>query len=164
MSKTPEVCRGKEMTGTKHRKIVMVTGLALVFFIAGCAADRGRVVGQSPWGKRVTIEKLMDDYAKYDVYYSGVKPTVAETVLFCPKEGDTKITPDKWWIKVKDQAELKIIVKWMNTITNHHKTLPTVQLVLGPNSKLFGYVYSYNFPIETRVVNESNLIVYAPLN
>ena len=164
MSKTHEVCRGKEMTTTNYRKILIVTGVFLTFFVAGCAADRGRVVGQSLWGERVTIEKLMDDYPKYDVYYSGVKPTVAATVLFCPKEGDTKITPDKWWIKVKDQAELKTIVRWMNTITYYHKTLPTVQLVLGPNSKLFGYVYSYNFPIETRVVSEKDLMVYAPLN
>ena len=155
------------MTSNRRYKIMLVTGVAFVFFIAGCASEgkgRGKIVGQSFRGERVTIEQLTADFEKYDVYYSGVKPTVAESVLFCPKEGDTKITPDKWWIKVKEQAELKNIVKWMNTITYYHKTLPTVQLVLGPNSRLFGYVYSYNFQIETRVVSETELIVYAPIN
>ena len=155
------------MTGTEYKKIMMVTGIVVTFFIAGCAGEaikRGRVVAQSPWGEKVTIEKLTEDFSKYDVYYSGVKPTVAESVLFCPREGDTKITPDKWWIKVKDPGELKNIVKWMNMITYYHKTLPAVQLVLGPNSSLFGYAYTYNIPIETRVVSETDLMVYAPVN
>jgi hypothetical protein len=148
-------------------KIVLVTGMAFVLFIAGCASERegrGRIVRQSFRGEKVTIEQLTEDFAKYDVYYSGVKPTVAESVLFCPKEGDTKITPDKWWIKVKEQAELKNIVKWMNTITYYHKTVPNVLSVLGPNSRLFGFVYCYNIPIETRVVSETDLMVYAPVN
>jgi hypothetical protein len=155
------------MTGTKKRKIMIVPGMVLVFMVVGCAGEltnRGRIVAQSLRGEKVTIEKLTEDFAKYDVYYSGVKPTVAESVLFCPKEGDTKITPDKWWIKVKDQAELKNIAKWMNTITYYHKTLPAVQLVMGPNSRLFGYVYSYNFQIDSRVVSDTELIVYAPMN
>ncbi len=155
------------MTADRGYKIVLVTGMALIFFIAGCASERegrGRIIGQSFRGEKVTIEQLTEDFAKYDVYYSGVKPTVAESVLFCPKKGDTKITPDKWWIKVKDQDELKNIVKWMNTITYYHKTLPNVLLVLGPKSILFGYVYSYNIPIETRVASETDLIVYAPVN
>ncbi len=155
------------MTWDRRYKIMLATGMALVFYIAGCASERegrGRIIGQSSRGEEVTIEQLTEDFAKYDVYYSGVKPTVAESVLFCPKEGDTKITPDKWWIKVKDQAELKDIVKWMNTITYYHKTLPTVQLVLGPKSILFGYVYSYDFQIATTVISETDLIVYAPVN
>ena len=155
------------MTADRRYKIMLVKGMALVFFIAGCASEEkgiGRIVGQTFREEKVTIDRLTEDFAKYDVYYSGVKPTVAESVLFCPKEGDTKITPDKWWIKVKEQAELKNIVNWMNTITYYHKTLPTVQLVLGPKSREFGYVYSYNFQIKTRVVSETDLIVYAPVN
>jgi hypothetical protein len=155
------------MTADRAYKIMLVTGIAFVLFIAGCASEekaRGKIVGQAFRGKKVTIIQLTEDFAKYDVYYSGVKPTVVDSVLFCPKEGETKITPDKWWIKVKEQAELKNLVKWMNTITHYHKNLPTVQLVLGPNSRLFGYVYSYNFQIDTRVVSEKDLIVYSPLN
>ena len=155
------------MTADIRYRILLVTSMALVFFIAGCASEgkgRGRIIGESSRGEKVTIEQLTEDFAKYDVYYSGVKPTAADSVLFCPKEGDTKITPDKWWIKVKDQAELKNIVKWMNRITYYHKNLPTVQLVLGPKSRLFGYVYSYDFQIETRLISETDLIVYAPVN
>jgi hypothetical protein len=158
---------GIGMTWDRIYRIMLVTGMALVFFMVGCASGRegrGRIIGQSSRGEKVTIERLTEDFAKYDVYYSGVKPTVAESVLFCPKEGDTKITPDKWWIKVKEQAELKNIVKWMNTITYYHKTVPNVLSVLGPNSRLFGFVYCYNIPIETRVVSETDLIVYAPVN
>ena len=155
------------MTCAEYKKRMIVTGIVVTFFIAGCGGglgNRGKVVAQPLGGKKETIEKLIEDYTKYDVYYSGIQPTVVATVLFCPKEGNFKITPDKWWVKVKDQAELKTIVRWMNTITYYHKTLPTVQLVLGPNSRLFGYVYSYNFPIETRVLSETDLMVYAPIN
>ena len=154
------------MMGTKKQMIMMVAGIALVFFLAGCASkggDRGRVVAQSQRGERVTLEKLTEDFAKYDVYYSGVKPARAISVLFCPKDGDTTITPDKWWRGVGDQATLSKIISWMHANTDY-VVRATVQLVMGPNSRLFGYVYSFGFQIRTRVVSETELIVYAPMN
>ena len=154
------------MTGTKKQRIMMVTGMVLVFLIAGGVSEgrsRGGVVAQSSRGERVTLEKLTEDFAKYDVYYSGVKPSRAVSVLFCPKDGDTTIKPDRWWDKVRDQASLSNITSWMHANTGYG-TRATVQLVMGPNSRLFGYVYSFNFQIRTRVVSETELIVYAPMN
>ncbi len=154
------------MIGTKKQRIMIATGMVLVFLIAGGVSEgqgRGGVVAQSPRGERVTLEKLTEDFAKYDVYYAGVKPSRAVSVLFCPKDGDTTIKPDRWWEKVRDQASLSNIVSWMHANTAH-TTRPTVQFVMGPNSRLFGYVYSFNFQIRTRVKSETELIVYAPVN
>jgi len=152
------------MSAKKHIGMIIV-GIVLVYFIAGCVGkggDRGRVVAQSPKGELVTIQTLTDDFAKYTVYYSGTKPADAVTVLFCPKDNDITITPDRWWIKVGDQASLSNIVSWMqNRATT---TRPSVQLVMGPNSQVFGYVYSFNFQIRTRVVSDKEMIVYAPVN
>lgn len=158
------------MTGIKTQNIMIVAGIGLVFFIAGCVSEgrsRGRIVAQAPIGDQVTIEKLTEDFEKYDVYYSGTKPSEAVSVLFCPKDGDTRITPDRWWRIVKDQADLKNIVSWMN-IGIYHVSWPSVLYVLGPNSRLFGYVYmdiyTIDFQIRTRVASERDLIVYAPVN
>lgn len=158
--------KGKEMTGIKNQHIMIVTGMVLVILIAGCMSEvrnRGNVVAQPLRGEHVTVERLIEDFAKYDVYYSGTKPSKAVSILFCPKDGDTMITPDRWWEKVKDQAALKNIVSWMNTET-YHLPWPSVLFVVGPDSRLFGYIYSFNFQIRTRVASETNLIVYAPVN
>ena len=152
--------------GTKKKMIMMVIGMVLVFFLLGCVSkggDRGRVVAQPARGERVTIQQLTEDFPKYDVYYSGRKPSMAVSVLFCPKESDTTITPDRWWRGVGDQAALSNMVSWMH-VNISYVTIPTVQLVKGPNSRLFGYVYSFNLQIRTRVASETELIVYAPVN
>ena len=144
---------------------MMATGMLLVFLIAGCVSEgqgRGRVVAQSSRGERVTLEKLTEDFAKYDVYYSGTKPSVAVSVLFCPKDGDKTIKQDRWWRKVNDQAALSNIVSWMRT--RNAASLPSVQLVMGPNSQVFGYVYSFDLQIKTKVASDTELIVYAPVN
>ena len=144
---------------------MIVTGMVLVFLIVGCVSkggDRGRIVAQSPKGEQITIQQLTDDFAKYKVYYAGTKPADAVTVLFGPKDNDKTITPDKWWNKVGDQASLSNITSWMQT--RNAASLPFVQFVMGPNSQVFGYVYSFSFQIRTRVVSDKEMIVYAPVN
>ena len=157
---------------------IMVAGMVLVFFLLGCASkgvDQGRVVAQSGKGERVTIQQLTEDFTKYDVYYSGIKPTRAVSVLFCPKGGDTTLTPDRWWKDVGDQASLTNIVSWMqdrmalsNIFPLKHaentESRPSVLSILGPGSQLFGYTYSYSMQITTRVASETELIIYAPVN
>lgn len=167
---THEIWKGKEMTSIKKQNFLIVTGMVLVFFIAGCASE-GRnlaiIVAQAPKGEQVTIEKLIEDFGKYEVYYSGTKPSTAVSVLFCPKDADTMIRPDRWWIKVNDQVALKDIVSWMNSRI-YRLSWPHVQYVMGPNNRLFGYMYmddvSFYPQIKTRVTSERELIVYAPLN
>ena len=152
--------------GTKKQIIMTVTVVVLTYILTGCVSkggDRGRVVAQPAGGKQVTIQQLKEDFPKYDVYYSGVKPSRAVTILFCPKDGDTTLTPDRWWRGLGDQAALSNTVSWMRANAEYIQK-PTVQLVTGPNARLFGYVYSFNFVIETRVVSETELIIYAPVN
>ena len=153
------------MTGTKKHIGMIVVGMVLVFFIAGGVSQgraRGKIVAQSSKGERVTIQTLTDDFAKYNVYYAGTKPADAVTILFCPKDKDKKITPDRWWNKVGNQASLSNSVSWMQT--RNAASRPSVQLVMGPNSQVFGYVYSFNIQIRTRVVSDKEMIVYAPVN
>ena len=153
------------MTGAKRNIGMIVTGMVLVFFITVCVSEgraRGRIVAQSRKGEQVSIQQLTDDFAKYKVYYAGTKPADAVTVLFCPKDNDKTITPDRWWNKVGDQASLSNSVSWMQT--RNAASRPSVQLVMGPNSQVFGYVYSFSFQIRMRVVNDKEMIVYAPVN
>lgn len=153
------------MKGAKKHIVMIVTGMVMVFFIAGGVSQgraRGKIVAQSSKGERVTIQTLTDDFAKYNVYYAGTKPADAVTVLFSPKDNDKTITPDRWWNKVGNQASLSNIVSWMQT--RNAASRPSVQFVMGPNSQVFGYVYSFSFQIRTRVVNDKEMIVYAPVN
>ena len=152
--------------GNEKQMLKMVIAMVLLFLLSGCVSkggDRGRVVAQPAGGEKVTIQQLTENFPKYDVYYSGRKPSRAVTVLFWPKDGDTTLTPDRWWRALGDQAALSSTVSWMRA-NAEYIVRPTVQLVIGPNSRLFGYVYSFNFVIETRVVSETELIIYAPVN
>jgi hypothetical protein len=153
------------MTGVKKNVGMSVACIVLLFFIAGCVSEggkRGRVTAQPRGGAQVTIQQLTDDFAKYKVYYSGVKPADAVSLLFCPKDSDTTLTPDRWWNKVADQASLSDIVSWMQTKENLVNL--SVQSVMGPNSQVFGYVYTVNYNTRVQVVNDKEMTVFAPVN
>ena len=153
------------MTGTKKNIGMSVVGIVLVFFIAGCVSNkdaRGRVIAQPRGGERISIQQMTDDFAKYKVYYAGIKPAEAVSVLFIPKDSDTTLTPDRWWNIVNDQESLSTIVKWILARGDVH--LPTVQLIMGPNSQMFGYIYTYNIFTKLKVVNDKEMIVYAQVN
>jgi len=153
------------MTGTKKNIGMSIAGIVLVFFIAGCVSNkdaRGRVIAQPRGGEQVSIQQLTDDFAKYKVYYAGVKPADAVSVLFIPKDSDKTLTPDRWWNIVNDQKTLSGTVSWIQSRADVH--LPTVQLIMGPNSQLFGYIYTYNIFTKLKVVNDKEMIVYAQVN
>ena len=51
------------MTCAEYKKRMIVTGIVVTFFIAGCGGglgNRGKVVAQPLGGKKETIEKLID--------------------------------------------------------------------------------------------------------
>ena len=153
------------MTSISKYLSMIVTGILLVYFVAGCVGEggnRGIIVAQTRIGEQITFQQLQDDFAKYKVYYSGTKPADAVAVLFCPKESDTTLAPDRWWNPVPDQSSLSNINSWMRSRDN--RNIPKVQLVMGPNSQVFGYVYSYLIQIKTRVVSDKEMNIYAPVN
>ena len=152
------------MKGTQKRISMIVTGMVLLFFIAGCVSkkdERGRSVAQPRKAAQVTIQQLQDDFAKYKVYYAGIKPVEAIGVLFCPKDSDRTLTPDRWWTPVKDQEYLANIVSWMEIKWQVH--IPIVQDIMGPNSQLFGYIYTFNINTKLKVLSENEILVYAPV-
>jgi hypothetical protein len=153
------------MTGTKKNIGMSVAGIVLVFFIAGCVSEggnRGKVTAQPRGGEQVSIQQLTDGFVKYKVYYSGTKPADAVSVLFCPKDTDKTLSPDRWWNIVEDQKALSNIVSWMRTRENLANL--SVQFVMGPNSQVFGYVYTFNYNTRVQVVSDKEMIVYAPVH
>jgi len=154
------------MTGTKKHIGMIVAGTVLVFFITVCVSEgkraRGRVIAQPRKGEQVTLQQLTDDFEKYKVYYAGEKPAVAVAVLFCPEGKDVKLTPDRWWEIVADQEALSNVTSWMQSRADRHR--PTVQLITGPNSQVFGYVYTWNINTRLKVVSDKEILVYAPIN
>ena len=152
------------MTGIIKYFGLLLTTIVLVFFTAGCVSkkdDRGRVKAQPRGGEQITIQKLTDDFAKYNVYYSGIKPALAVGILFDPKDGDKTLNPDRWWTPLEDQESLSSTVRWMRAHADRH--IPTVQLIMGPNSQLFGYIYTWNINTKFKVVSDKEILVYAPV-
>ena len=152
------------MTGIKKYIRMIVTGMVLVFFIAGCVSDkdkRGRTIAQPRKGERVTLQQLQADFAKYDVYYAGIKPVLAVGVLFIPKDSDTTLTPDRWWNIVNDREYLSDVVSWMQSRRDIH--IPRVQLIMGPNSQVFGYIYTWNMNTKLKVLSDNEILVYSPV-
>jgi hypothetical protein len=141
-----------------HRYVGGVLFGLLLFSVSGCAWQQnyGKLRLQ-PYGKdRLTIENLLDNWTGYHIYYAGLEVYRPSALMFDPKEGERKLVPHEWWIKVEDKKTLIEIVDWLN-FDKHFE--PLIWRILGPNDAFFGYVYTAWTHVLIRVIDEKTLWV-----
>jgi len=129
------------MKMTAKRVFILFLFMGLMFAGACSSVGRyGKLNVEPRTGGGVTLEKLVQNWKDYDVHYAGVSLDQAAALLFDPKSDGRRVEPHEWWSKVEDQETLKEIVAWMNLNQPYEK--PTLYQVLGPDGRLFGYLYT----------------------
>lgn len=128
----------------------------LVILAIGCATgSMGRLVSQQEDKNKVTIDELIQNWENFHIYHGsrdGVRPSA---LMFDPKDSGTALSGDSWR-RIKDKTDLKNRVV---TIQNQHQNLQ-VELILGPEDKVFGFMYSPGgLHIPIRVVDADTLYV-----
>ena len=145
---------------SRHR-FLFIFLIALILY--GCSISQKnsgklRMIHKSQ--NDVTIQNLIDKWDDYNIYYSdiydGYHPLAALGIMFDPKNNETTLVGDRWK-KVKDQKDLIEMTKWIYSNTQYE---PWLNEILGPDGRLYGYLYySYGF-VTLKVVDDKTMYVF----
>ena len=145
---------------TKH---IFLGVILTAFVVSGCAAwlqNFGKLKRIPEGPNQMTIQKLIDNWNDYDVYYSdqysGMSARSPLGIMFDPKDNDTRLTGDLWK-KVSDQKTLIEMTRWIYPTTQYE---PWLNEILGPDGRLYGYLY-YSFGFATlKQTGENEMYVF----
>ncbi len=141
-------------SGKHHFSVLIFAVFSLVaFFSAGCAPGGYgtlRIAGQE-----MTIGRLAKDWKDYRVAYAGVRVSRPNAILFDPKNGDTTITLHEYWSPVEDQETLGDLLEWIQLFKLYGP--PRLYKIMGPDSRIFGYLYTLDTGALIKVIDENTL-------
>ncbi len=154
----------------KRREYVSIFIItALILFISGCA-NYGKLRVESrnvniassylgtKYSEKMTIQKLVNNWQDYDIYYSGYKPSRATGIMFDPKEDDLRLLGD-WWEKIESRESLEFALKWINFPRDFFEIIPLYNMI-GPGEKVYGYMYTPFTHVTFKQVDEKSMYVY----
>ena len=154
----------------KRRETVSIFIItALILFISGCA-NYGKLRVESrnvniastnsstKYSEKMTIQKLVNNWQDYDIYYSGYKPSRATGIMFDPKEDDLRLLGD-WWEKIESRESLEFALKWINFPRDFFEIIPLYNMI-GPGEKVYGYMYTPFTHVTFKQVDEKSMYVY----
>ncbi len=150
----------------KRREYVSIFIITvLILLISGCAnygklrkESRGLYNANTRYSENVTIQKLLDNWQEYDIYYAGYKASRATGIMFDPKNDDRKLL-NGWWEKVDTQEQLSYIVKWLGFGSQNYYG-NNLYRMMGPDENLYGYVYTPFTHVVFKSVDEKSMYVY----
>jgi hypothetical protein len=144
--------------------------MTLIFFISGCA-NYGKLRVESRnanhiastysstrYGENMTIDKLVNNWKNYDIYYAGFRQDRATGIMFDPKNDDLKLLGD-WWEKIDSKESLDFVLKWMNFPRDFFEIIPLYRMI-GPGEKVYGYMYTPFIHVTFKQVDEKSMYVY----
>ena len=111
--------------------------------LSACAwiGSFGKVRIQYGDSRMVTIEELKKNWTDYSIAYAGGNMENPSGILFDPRGDDRKIIYDNWK-KVEDQKTLSELIGWLSMQEEDGPYAPRLLLVLGPDNKSYGYIYT----------------------
>jgi hypothetical protein len=125
--------------------------MTLIFFMSGCAKyGKLRVESRNvthiasskssaKYSEKMTIDKLVNNWKDYDIYYAGYRADRATGIMFDPKEDDLRLLGD-WWEKIDTKESLEFVLKWINFPRTFYEVIPLYRMI-GPGDKVYGYMY-----------------------
>jgi hypothetical protein len=135
----------------------------MAFVISSCAPllkNYGTIKMISETQNKMTIDTLIKNWNEYDVYYTdsydGYNPRAALGVMFDPKNDETKLVGDHWK-KVRSQSDLIEITQWIYSNTHFE---PWLNEILGPNGRLYGYIYYSYGGVTLKKINDNTIYVF----
>lgn len=143
----------------RANKFFTICLIALLLIAPGCfqwSQKYGKTLNLTGKPGEITIQILVDNWTDYRIYYAGLDIRSPLGVMFDPKNNDTVLTGDRWK-PITDQKALKEAVKWLGTTTESYR--PDLKALMGPNDRLFGYMYHSHGHIILRVIDDKTLYV-----
>ena len=144
----------------KHR---FLSVFLMAFVISSCAPllkNYGTIKMISETQNKMTIQTLIKNWNEYDVYYSdmyeGYHPRAALGVMFDPKNDDTKLVGNRWK-KVRSQKDLIEMTQWIYSNTRQE---PWLSEILGPDGRLYGYIYYSYGGVTLKKINDNTMYVF----
>ena len=143
---------------SKRRGFTLFFVILLLLPFIGCAglSSYGKLYLELNGRDTVTIEQLVERWQDYDVYYAGVSAHRPSAILFDPKGDNRVIQVHHWWVRVDRIETLLELVKWLRFDIKYD---PAVRMVLSPDDRLFGYMYTAWNYARILVVDEKTLWV-----
>jgi hypothetical protein len=132
---------------------VVALFLVLALGCAGCAPGgygKLRLAGQE-----VTIGRLAKNWQDYHVAYAGVRVSLPNAIVFDPKNNDTTITLQKYWVPVDNQETLGDLLGWIRSFGIYGPA--TLYKVMGPGNRVFGYLYTLDTTAYIKVIDDNTL-------
>ena len=154
----------------KRREYVSISIIAvLILLLSGCA-NYGKLRVESrnvniastnsstKYSEKMTIQKLVNNWQDYDIYYSGYRQDRATGIMFDPKKDDLRLLGD-WWAKIESKESLDFVLKWINFPRDFYEIIPLYSMI-GPGEKVYGYMYTPFIHVTFKQVDEKSMYVY----
>jgi len=133
-------------------KIKTVMGLLAFFLISGCASlgiPERRQTG-------MTIQDLERAWNEYTVYYSATSGGIPTAIMFAPKNNETRLVGESW-TRVEDRGTLSALIFRIKAFSKHTSS---TWGIIGPNNRLFGYIFTPSPRILMKAVDTHTVYVY----
>ncbi len=161
---------GSDIMGAKRREYVSIYIITvLILLISGCAnygklrvesrnVNIASTKSSAKYSEKMTIDKLVNNWQDYDIYYSGYRRDRATGIMFDPKKDDLRLLGD-WWEKIDSKESLDFVLKWINFPTTFYEIIPLYSMI-GPGEKVYGYMYTPFVHVTFKQVDEKSMYVY----
>ena len=133
------------------------SGIVFLIFvlIAGCSGPNGNIRKQTDNEDKVTLAELRDNWDDYDISYSMRGNRWAGGIMFDPKDNNTRLTGDSWFI-IESQEALDEKIIEVRTLYDYRR----VFLIVGADNQVYGYMfYPYHLRVPVEIVDEQTLYV-----
>ncbi len=156
--------------GAKRKEYVSIFIItSLILLISGCAnygklrvesrnVNIASTKSSAKYSEKMTIDKLVNNWQDYDIYYSGYRRDRATGIMFDPKKDDLRLLGD-WWEKIDSKESLDFVLKWINFPTTFYEIIPLYSMI-GPGEKVYGYMYTPFVHVTFKQVDEKSMYVY----
>lgn len=149
----------------KKNKYIFYLAIFFTITLAGCANTVKFRYESKPnetmiEGPRTTIAGLVENWTDYDIYYSGLRTTLAKGILFDPKNDNRVLRPEGAdWVKVDDEETFRDLIHWQ---ANPREIDGRLFRILSPDDQFFGYAYLYRYyySAAAKMVDENTIVVY----
>jgi hypothetical protein len=138
--------------------LALVTASVALAVVMACA-EMGSYGKLNPVYSRtdgISLQTLMERWQDFDVYYAGLSTENPSAVMFDPKGDNKQIVSDKWML-LEDNERISEAVHWL---TNNVKFPPVLYKMVGPDDRLYGYMYTAWNHVYMKMVDENTLWVH----
>ena len=128
--------------------------LLCIVLMSGCAGY-GRIASQRGEAETVTIDRLVSERDRYDVYFMDTSYRCSPVLVFDPKDDD-RVLRSSDWERVTSREDLS-----GSLYRIRRAGFGEVYLLLGPDRRRFGYLYATSgHRVYSKAIGDRSLELY----